>query len=112
MRTKSKLDSLPASIKDELVEKIIKGADTYEDLAKWLESQGKIHSKSAVHRFAKSVKSMNVGLIDLGMSADVLAAHTGQLEQLGALLVQRAFLDRRINILQKAIFGEVSSENR
>lgn len=112
MKTKSKLESLPSSIKTELIEKILNGPDTYEELAQWLHaSHGHRHSKSAIGRFAQAVKSMHGGLIDLGMSPSVLVTHSGQLEKLGALLVQRAFLDRRINALQKTIFGESSSEN-
>lgn len=87
------------------------GADTYADLTQWLDlSHGQKHSKSAIGRFAQAVKSMHGGLIDLGVSPAVLVTHSGQLEKLGALLVQREFLDRRIKSLQKAIFGESSSE--
>jgi hypothetical protein len=38
-----------------------------------------------------------------------LSANVGRLEKLGAFLVQREFLNRRIEALQKAIFGEVST---
>ncbi|ATG89119.1 phage protein Gp27 family protein [Methylomonas koyamae] len=108
MKTKSKLDGLPSPIKAELIAKILAASATYEELAAWLyEAHGQRHSKSAVGRFAQAVKSLHGGLVDLGMSPTVLANHAGRLEKLGALLVQRAFLDRRISALQKVIFDDV-----
>ncbi len=112
MKTRSKLESLPANIKAELVERILKESDTYEELSKWLnQSHGYTHSKSAIGRFAQAVKLMRSGLVDLGMSPATLAAHADQLEKLGALLVQRAYLEHRINALQNAIFDDTSARN-
>lgn len=106
MKTKSKLESLPSSIKTELIEKILNGADTYEELAQWLHaSHGQKHSKSAIGRFAQALKLMHGGLIDLGMSPNALAAHAGQLEKLGALLIQRELLNKRIDEMQRTIFA-------
>lgn len=48
---------------------------------------------------------MHGGLIDLGMSPNALAAHAGQLEKLGALLIQRELLNKRIDEMQRAIFA-------
>lgn len=106
MKTRSKLESLPANIKAELVERILKESDTYEELSKWLnQSHGHIHSKSAIGKFAQAVKLMRSGLVDLGMSPATVAAKADQLEKLGALLVQRELLNKRIDEMQRAIFA-------
>ncbi|WP_157205416.1 DUF3486 family protein [Methylomonas koyamae] len=111
MKTKSKLEHLPADIKSALIEKVLGSPDTYNDIAQWLfEVHGQKHSRSAIQRFAQAVKLMHGGLVDLGMQPTILATHASQLEKLGAYLVQRELLNLRISTLQKAIFSASGTE--
>ncbi len=107
MKTKSKLERLPPAVKAELIEKLLTTSGKYDDIAKWLYvTHNQKHSKSAIWRFAQAVRLMNDGLIDLGIPPTTLSANAGKLEKLGAYLVQRELLNRRINALQKSIFDE------
>lgn len=107
MKTKSKLERLPDAIKAKLIEKLLTTSGSYDDIAQWLyEVHGQKHSKSAIWRFAKAIRLMHEGLVDLDISPATLSINTGKLEKLGAYLVQRELLNRRIDALQKAIFDE------
>lgn len=107
MKTKSKLEHLPAAIKAELIEKLLTTSSGCDEIAQWLfEVHGQKHSRSAIWRFAKAVRSTLSGLIDLGMSPATFSANAGKLEKLGGLLVQRELLNQRIDTLQKGIFND------
>jgi len=107
MKTKSKLERLPAALKAELIEKLLTTPGKYDDIAQWLyEAHGHKYSKSAICRFAQAVRLMHGGLVDLGISSATLSANAGKLEKLGTYLVQRELLNRRINALQRTIFDE------
>jgi hypothetical protein len=107
MKTKSKLERLPAAVKAELIEKLLTTSGNYDDIAQWLyEAHNQKHSKSAIWRFAQAVRLMHDGLLDLGISPTTLSANAGKLEKLGAYLVQRELLNRRIDALQKMIFDD------
>jgi hypothetical protein len=107
MKTKSKLERLPPAVKTELIDKLLTTSGKYDDIAKWLYvTHNQKHSKSAIWRFARAIRLMHEGLIDLDMPPATLSANAGKLEKLGAYLVQRELLNRRIDALQKAIFDE------
>lgn len=109
MKSRSKLEHLPADIKAELIEKVLASPDTLDDITQWLfEVHGQRYSRSAIQRFAQALKLAHGGLVDLGIQPKVLAAHASQLEQLGVYLVQRELLNRRIDALQKVIFDGFS----
>lgn len=101
----NKLDRLPDSIKAKLIEKILCSPDSYEDILSWLErTTGKHYSKSSVWRFAQTLRSLHGALIELGLSREAIADNAGKLEKLGAYLVRRELLNRRIEALQREIF--------
>lgn len=105
IKSKSSLELLPADIKSALIEKILTGVDTLDDMTQWLsEVHEQKYSKSAIHRFAQAVKLTHSGLIALGVPPKILAAHAAHFEKLGVYLVQRELLNRRIDALQKSIF--------
>lgn len=106
----NKLDRLPTAIKTELIAKILGSTDTYESIADWLrQSTGVRYSTSTLGRFAQALRSVHGGLLELGFSSEALAANAGKLEKLGAYLVQRELLNRRIDALQKSIFGALAT---
>lgn len=106
----TKLDRLPEALKTELIKRLLNTSENYTDIAQWLYMQcGKRYSKSSIGRFAQTLRSVHGGLLELGISSATLSANVGRLEKLGAYLVQREFLNRRIEALQKAILGEGSS---
>lgn len=103
----TKLDRLPEALKTELIQRLLNTSENYTDIAQWLYMQcGKRYSKSSIGRFAQTLRSVHGGLLELGISIADLSANVGKLEKLGAYLVQRELLNRRIDALQKAIFGE------
>lgn len=107
MGARSKLEHLAPTIKAALIEKILTTPGDYAGIALWLEeAYGEKHSKSAIGRFAQAVRSIHGGLIDLGLTPAKLAAKAGKLERLGAYLVQRRFIDRRIRALEKELFDD------
>lgn len=106
----TKLDRLPEAIKTELIKRLLNSTDNYADIAQWLYQHcGKRYSKSSIGRFAQTLRSVHGGLLELGIPSETLSANVGRLEKLGAYMVQREFLNQRIEALQKAIFGEVST---
>lgn len=106
----TKLDRLQEAVKTELMSKILGSTESYESIADWLQqATGKRYSKSAIGRFSQTLRSVHGGLIELGFSSELLAANTGNLEKLGAYLVQRELLNRRIESLQKSIFGTLGT---
>lgn len=107
MKTKSKLERLPPAVKAELTEKLLTTSGKYDDIAQWLyETHNQKYSRSAIWRFAQAVRLKYDGFIGLGISPATLSANASRLEKLGAYLVQRELLNRRIDALQKAIFDE------
>ena len=113
MKSKSSLDQLNPEIKSALIEKILIGQETFDDMKNWLdETQSEPYSRSAIHRFAQTIKSAYSGLVDLGMPPKVIADHTAQLEKLGIYLVQREVLNLRIDALQKSIFSDLGDINQ
>lgn len=110
MPTLSKLDYLPPAIKSALVEKILATPGQYQQIADWLlETHGVKVSRSALGRFAKAVRSIYGGLIDLGVTPSQLAANYDKLERLGGYLVQQRFIERRIKALEKDIFDNLEA---
>lgn len=106
----TKLDRLPEAVKTELMGKLLGSTDNYESIADWLtQATGTRYSKSTIGRFAKALRSVHGGLLELGFSSDALATNAGKLEKLGAYLVQRELLNRRIESLQKSIFGALAT---
>jgi len=106
----TKLDRLPEAIKTELISKILSSTDNYESIADWLkQATGTRYGKSTIGRFAQALRSVNGGLLELGLSSELVAANAGKLEKLGAYLVQRELLNRRIEALQRSIFGELAT---
>ena len=51
-RFSSKITQLPEELKERLDEKLLDTANTYEDIAEWLKTEGYDISKSAVGRYA------------------------------------------------------------
>lgn len=51
-RISSKITQLPEELKEQLDEKLLDTANTYEDIAEWLKAEGYDISKSAVGRYA------------------------------------------------------------
>ncbi|MDX8127742.1 phage protein Gp27 family protein [Methylomonas sp. BW4-1] len=106
----TKLDRLPEAVKTELMSRILGSAERYESIADWLkQATGTRYSKSTIGRFAQALRSVHGGLLELGLSSEALAANSGKLEKLGAYLVQRELLTRRIESLQKSIFGPLGT---
>ncbi len=106
----TKLDRLPEALKAELIKRLLNTTDNYADIAQWLYAHcGKRYSKSSIGRFAQTLRSVHGGLLELGIPSDTLSANVGRLEKLGAYLVQREFLNRRIEALKKDIFGDFST---
>ncbi len=106
----TKLDRLPEAVKTELMSKILGSAERYESIADWLkQTTGVRYSKSTIGRFSQALRSVHGGLLELGLSSETLAANVGKLERLGAYLVQRELLNRRIESLQKSIFGALTN---
>ncbi|WKJ88584.1 DUF3486 family protein [Methylomonas montana] len=110
MTRSTKLDRLPGAVKTELMSRILGSTESYESIADWLKrTTGTRYSKSTIGRFAQALRSVHGGLLELGLSSKALAANAGKLERLGAYLVQRELLTRRIESLQKSIFGTLGT---
>ena len=101
----TKLDRLPEAVKTELIAKILSSPDSLESLSSWLEKvTGERYSKNTVWRFAQNLREVHGCLIELGLSREAIAGNAGKLEKLGAYLVRRELLNRRIEALQREIF--------
>lgn len=102
MPAKSPLDHASTTVKAELLNLDATTTMTTQQLADWLrETHGIALSKSAVNRFIKGSKQRHQNLMAaLGLSPDLIAANAEKLEEMRDLLLQRRFIDLRIEKLE------------
>lgn len=109
MPRQSALNHLPTPVHAELVSKILTNRQSnYQGITTWLEEQHGVKvSVMAVCRFAQKTLIRHYGLLDLGIPIDTIAANVKTFELLGAYLVQREVLNRRIDKLLASMMQDV-----